>query len=72
MSRPARAEDAKAKAEAGFKKQDSSGTLAPGKEAAGAEQADAAAKTERLRAMRLAKEQSDQIAAEVRKARRES
>lgn len=67
------AEEAKARAEARFKKQQGlSETVATAREVADQEQADAAAKTERLRAMRLAKEQSDQIEVEVRKARRES
>ena len=65
------AEAAKARAEARFTKQGTSGSPALGTNAAEAERAAVAAKTEKLRALRLAKAQSDEIAASVRKARRQ-
>lgn len=71
MTKPVDTDAAKARAEALFKRQQLLESAEAGRRDAEAAKVAEAEKTARLRALRLAKEQSNQVAAEVRRARRE-
>jgi hypothetical protein len=71
MTKPNEAPTAKARAEAAFKRQQLPDSADAGRPVADAAKIAEAEKTARLRELRLAKERSDKIAAEVRRARRQ-
>jgi hypothetical protein len=71
MTKPDQRDPAKARAEALFKRQQLLGAADENRRAAEAAKVAEAEKTARLRELRLAKERSDEIAADVRLARRE-